>query len=86
MNEYDYDYHDLAENADYVEDDECYYDDGTVLWICHYKNDNREGKCTDYFSDGRIAGTEMYKNDKLVGVKHCTDGRIGSEDLDCTER
>ena len=29
MNEYDYDYHDLAENADFVEDDECYYDDGT---------------------------------------------------------
>ena len=29
MNEYDYDYHDLAENADFVEDDECDYDDGT---------------------------------------------------------
>jgi len=28
MNEYDYDYHDLAENADFM-DDECYYDDGT---------------------------------------------------------
>lgn len=29
MNEYDYDYHNLAENADELYGDEYYYDDGT---------------------------------------------------------
>jgi hypothetical protein len=29
MNDYDYDYHNLAENSDFMDEDECYYDDGT---------------------------------------------------------
>lgn len=38
----------------------------------------------EYFEDGRLAGTSIYKNVELVGYKKCTDGRQGNEELDCT--
>ena len=62
-----------------------YYENGQIWGISTYKNDNLEGKFTEYFSNGKVAGTAMYKNGKRVGLKHCTDGRIGSDDLDCTD-
>lgn len=62
-----------------------YYASGQLKYLKVYTTKNvklLEEK--EYFEDGRLAGTATYKNEKLVGYKKCTDGRQGSESLDCT--
>lgn len=55
--EYEYDYHHLAEDADYIDDfdtDECYYDDGTdEPWADTNISeiDNNENEWEDYYND-----------------------------------
>jgi len=44
FNEYEYDYHDMADNADFIEEadtnDEYYYDDGTDEPWCGYDDED----------------------------------------------
>ena len=48
-----------------------------------YKNGNTNGIVKWYYENGKLAGTENYKNGTLEGYKKCTDGRMGNENLDC---
>ncbi len=53
-NDYEYDYHNLAEDADYIED-EIYYDDGTdEAWMTDADDDESQPYNTEfqsYYSD-----------------------------------
>jgi len=53
-NEYEYEYHDLAEGADYLDEtnDECYYDDGSdEPWMAEPDDVEAEDTYTDYMTD-----------------------------------
>lgn len=38
---------------------------------------------TNHEKNYHIIGTATYKNNKLIGYKKCTDGRVGNESLNC---
>ena len=50
--EYEYEYHDVAENADYIDqDDDIYYNDGTdEPWIDESDDDSVQDEYTDYMT------------------------------------
>ena len=50
--DYDYDYHNLAENADELYEDECYYDDGSdEPWIEVDNDETGKQIIEDEYSD-----------------------------------
>ena len=61
-----------------------YYESGALAWEVPYKNDKENGIEKEYFSSGEIKSTATYRNGILQGYKHCSDGRIGNKDLDCS--
>ncbi len=49
--EYEYDYHNLAEDADYMDEDECYYDDGTdEPWSVEPEDSEIKDEYKDYMT------------------------------------
>ena len=60
-----------------------YNEDGSLRWETPYVNGEINGIEKGYYEDGKLAGTAKYKNGILDGYKHCSDGRIGNEQLDC---
>ena len=60
-----------------------YYEDGTLAWETPYKNGKKNGVGNRYHDDGTLKSTAKYKNGVLDGYKHCSDGRMGNESLNC---
>ena len=51
-NDYEYDYHNLAEDADFMDEDECYYDDGTdEAWMTESDDPEIEDEYQDYMTE-----------------------------------
>lgn len=51
-NDYEYNYHNLAENADFMDEDECYYDDGAdEAWMVEADDPEVEDEYQDYMSE-----------------------------------
>ena len=62
-----------------------YYQNGQIWRAANYKKGKQEGKQTEYSAKtGKVISTAIFKNGELVGDKKCSDGRFGSNDLDCT--
>ena len=62
-----------------------YYKNGQLMITQTYKKGKQEGKQTEYsVKTGKVISTAIFKNGELVGDKKCSDGRFGSNDLDCT--
>ena len=59
-----------------------YYESGALAWEVPYKNGKENGIEKEYFSSGESTAT--YRNGILQGYKHCSDGRIGNDNLDCS--
>lgn len=62
-----------------------YYPNGQI-WITQvFKKGKQEGKQIEYSQKtGKIISTATFKGDEIVGDKQCSDGRFGSNELDCT--
>ena len=60
-----------------------YYDSGKLASETSYKNGKKNGIRKEYDTQGNLSSTAKYKNGILDGYKHCSDGRIGNEQLDC---
>ena len=61
-----------------------YYESGALWGEIPYKNGKENGIEKGYYESGEIASTATYRNGILQGYKHCSDGRIGNDDLDCS--
>ena len=48
-----------------------------------YVNGKKNGVENAYHKDGSLLSTAKYKNGVLDGYKHCSDGRMGNESLNC---
>jgi antitoxin component YwqK of YwqJK toxin-antitoxin module len=59
-----------------------YLEDGSLKMETPYVNGERSG-IEKWYVNGKLVGAAKYKNGILDGYKHCSDGRIGNEQLDC---
>lgn len=61
-----------------------YYENGSRMKTTTYRNGKKNGKMVEYsMKTGKVIGSAIFKNDKLVGKKKCADGRTGAEEMDC---
>lgn len=62
-----------------------YYPSGKLYRTNTYKDGVWDGISKVYFENGKLAGSGKFRKGELVGYFKCTDGRVGTEKIDCTE-
>ncbi len=62
-----------------------YYPSGKLYRTNTYKDGVMDGVSKVYFENGKLAGSGKFRKGELVGYFKCTDGRVGTEKIDCTE-
>lgn len=62
-----------------------YYSSGKLYRTNTYKDGVMDGFSKVYFENGKLAGSGKFRKGELVGYFKCTDGRVGTEKIDCTE-
>lgn len=62
-----------------------YYPSGKMYRTNTYKDGEWDGVSKVYFENGKLAGSGKFRKGELVGYFKCTDGRVGTEEIDCTK-
>ena len=60
-----------------------FFETGILSTEEEYVNGLINGVEKEYHEDGSLLSTTKYKNGVLDGYKHCSDGRMGNESLNC---
>lgn len=61
------------------------YSSGKLYRTNTYKDGVMDGVSKVYFENGKLAGSGKFRKGELVGYFKCTDGRVGTEKIDCTK-
>ena len=62
-----------------------YYQSGKIYRTNFVKDGAWDGVSKVYFENGKLAGSGKFRNGELVGYFKCSDGRLGTEKINCLE-